>query len=635
MKKLFILTIVALLAQFASFAQGSMTGPRYACIGTTVTFYDSSSLVGTWSSSNVTVATIGSTGVVSALATGVTVISYTTTSGSDTLMLYVRAAPAAITGPTTVCAGATITLTDATPGGTWSSSSTAIATVGMATGVVTGVAGGLVNITYSTTGTGGCYATKSVNVTSGTVVDSISGPTSVCVGSTITLADLTTGGVWTSSTPSVATIGASTGVVTGVGAGTTTIDYTVTSSCGGTVSTSYIVTVLAGASAGTILGPTTVVAGSNITLTDGVAGGTWTSGSTGVATINATTGVVTGIAAGVAVITYSVTACGTTSTATYTVTVTAFTGISGNVYFRSSAYYGNVKVWLINYNPSTHILSAIDSQSIYCAGASSVAYSFNGLSTDSFRVKAAVTDSMLLGGTGYIPTYHDSAFYWYNASSINHTSGTPDVNKNIYMDYGTTTSGTGFIGGDVTTGANRGTSTTYAVGMIVYLTDATGKEITSTYTNSTGNYSFSSLPMGTYRVHPEAINYRTTEYTAINLTSAHPSLNAANFVQHTLSKTITPTLVAVNNVNANNNSIIAFPNPTSGKLNLNWSVASNETATIVIADITGREVYKSNVDLNAGNGSYSIDLSNINNGLYVMSVKSASINYNNKIQVQH
>ena len=633
MKKLFTLTIVALLVQFASFAQSRMTGPRTACTGATVHFYDSTFLSGTWSSSNTTVATIDSTGTVSALSTGVTVISFTTGSFVDTLMLYVYASPAAISGPSSVCVGASITLTDATAGGTWSSSSTSIATAGLATGIITGVSSGTVNIYYTTGGS--CYASKVVTVGSSTFIDSILGPRTVCVGSTINLYDSTAGGVWTSTSATVATIGATTGVVTGLAVGTTTISYTLTSSCGGSISTAITVSVISGASSGTISGPTTVVAGSNITLSNGVSGGTWASGSTGIATINPSTGVVTGVSAGVAVISYTVTACGSTSIATYTVTVTAFDGIAGNVYFSHGSYYGYVKVWLINYNPSTHMLTAIDSLNIYCSGAASVAYSFPGLASDSFRVKAATTDSMLIGGTGYIPTYHDSAFYWFNANVINHTAGTTDAGKNIYMEYGTTTVGAGFISGDVTTGANRGTTTTYAVGMIVFLTDGSDMEIASTYTNSVGAYTFSNLPAGSYKVHPEAINYRTTDYAGINLTSAHPSLSGASFVQHTISKTITPTLVAVNNVNANSNSIVAFPNPTSGKLNINWSVASNENATIVVADITGREVYKSNIDMNAGNGTYSIDLTNMNNGLYVISVKSASINYNNKIQVQH
>jgi len=55
----------------------------------------------------------------------------------------------------------------------------------------------------------------------------------------------------------------------------------------------------------------------------------------------------------------------------------------------------------------------------------------------------------------------------------------------------------------------------------------------------------------------------------------------------------------------------------------------------VIADITGRAVYNAMVNITAGAGAKQIDLSSFTNGLYVISVKSASVNYNSKIQVQH
>jgi hypothetical protein len=59
--------------------------------------------------------------------------------------LYTRVSPTshptAITGTTTVLASHTTTLADAVTGGTWSSSNTAVATVGSGTGVVTGSSG--------------------------------------------------------------------------------------------------------------------------------------------------------------------------------------------------------------------------------------------------------------------------------------------------------------------------------------------------------------------------------------------------------------------------------------------------------------------------------------------------------------
>jgi uncharacterized protein YjdB len=150
---------------------------------------------------------------------------------------------AAIAGTFTVCAGATTTLTDATTGGTWSSSTPTVGTIGSATGIVTGIAAGTTTITYNagTTGT----ATAVVTVSAAGAAP-IVGATHVCLGSspTTTLTDATTGGTWTSSTVAKATIGSTTGLVTGVAAGTTTISYTASNACG-TATATKIMTVYA------------------------------------------------------------------------------------------------------------------------------------------------------------------------------------------------------------------------------------------------------------------------------------------------------------------------------------------------------------------------------------------------------
>ena len=67
-----------------------------------------------------------------------------------------------IMGTLTVCVGGTTTLTDATPGGTWSSGATGVAIVGSSSGIVSGVASGTAIITYNTSG-GFVIATVTVN----------------------------------------------------------------------------------------------------------------------------------------------------------------------------------------------------------------------------------------------------------------------------------------------------------------------------------------------------------------------------------------------------------------------------------------------------------------------------------------
>jgi hypothetical protein len=66
----------------------------------------------------------------------------------------------------------------------------------------------------------------------------ITGGTSVCETHTLALSNSVTGGAWTSSSGNATVSG--TGVVTGVTAGTATISYTVTNSCGSASATSII-----------------------------------------------------------------------------------------------------------------------------------------------------------------------------------------------------------------------------------------------------------------------------------------------------------------------------------------------------------------------------------------------------------
>lgn len=68
------------------------------------------------------------------------------------------------------------------------------------------------------------------------VVAPISGPTTLSVGTSITLLNTTTGGVWSASNGNL-TIGSSTGVATGISVGYDTISYTVTNACGSTAVT--------------------------------------------------------------------------------------------------------------------------------------------------------------------------------------------------------------------------------------------------------------------------------------------------------------------------------------------------------------------------------------------------------------
>ncbi len=278
----------------------SITGTTSVCNGQTTTLANSVS-GGTWSSSATAVGTISAVGLVTGISAGTTVISYTLSTGCSGATVVTVNPVAAIAGTTPLCMDQTNTYTNAVPGGTWTSSNSAIASVGSSTGVVTAVAAGSATITYSLAT--GCYSIKTVTVNTSYAITGSSG---TCVGSTITLASFAGGGVWTSGSTGVATIGSSTGVVTGVSAGSSVITYTLSSGCVRNTTVSIITT------PPTITGTTSACTGTSTTLSNAISGGVWTSGNVLIATVGSTTGVVTGTSYGTVSISYTLGSCRTT-----------------------------------------------------------------------------------------------------------------------------------------------------------------------------------------------------------------------------------------------------------------------------------------------------------------------------------
>jgi hypothetical protein len=201
--------------------------------------------------------------------------------------------PPASTGTFTVCEGSVTTLSNGTAGGTWQSSSVSVATVGSSTGDVTGVAGGVVNITYRVSP--GCYDVAVVTVNP--LPDTIAGGANACEGATKTYTCTSGGGSWSSSNTAVGTISTA-GLFGGVSSGTTTLSYTFTSTgCARTLDVTVNSIPVISGNNWACLTDTTV-------LTSLIPGGTWSSSNTGRAIVDAY-GNVTGVTLGSVIITYT------------------------------------------------------------------------------------------------------------------------------------------------------------------------------------------------------------------------------------------------------------------------------------------------------------------------------------------
>jgi len=281
------------------------------------------------------------------------------------------------------------------------------------------------------------------------------------------------------------------------------------------------------------------------------------------------------------------------------------------------------KVWLIQYDSLSNTLTAVDS--VYASGYIWSYYSFHNKPAGVYFTKAKLL-GQTVGSTGYVPTYHDSSLYWSTATPIYHT-GTSSPDKHIHMKHGIVTSGPGFISGNISAGANKGTNNGIA-GVIVYLRDYNNQLVQATYSDANGDFSFSNIPLGIYSLYPESMNYTTTPITNITLTSTQTSATGLRFGQ--TANEIKPKSTGVENLTKA--TYLLYPNPANNKVVVRWGDV-NGVANIVITDIAGHKVYQSeNVKMT---GNTEINVSSLQSGLYFIKVESNNTQEVTKLSILH
>lgn len=281
------------------------------------------------------------------------------------------------------------------------------------------------------------------------------------------------------------------------------------------------------------------------------------------------------------------------------------------------------KVWLILYDSAQNTLTPIDSSIV--TGFLSAPYSFPGYAPGSYRVKAAVLNGTP-GANQLVPTYHVNSPFWNTATVINHP-GWSLGNLDIHMIPGSYSStGPGFIGGNISAGANKGTNGGVP-NILVLLRNSFGDVVRFTYTDANGNYSFGNLPGGTYDVYPEHMNYITIPSTGLNLVSGKYSATGIDF-KHTPTH-IMPIGTGIKSIADKMFSI--FPNPSQGRVEIRWSADITGTATVHVADVAGRIVY--NAAMEAGKSS-TLELTHLQPGVYFVRVLTGQAQHTERIIIQ-
>jgi len=628
----------------------AITGATSVCDGSTATLTDGIG-GGTWSSSIPSVATVGSTsGVYTGITIGTTVMSYTTGCGTVTTTIFADPLPTvySITGGGPYCMGGTGVSIGTSASGTGTTYTLFDGSSVVSTVVGTGAAmyfGGITSAgSYhiEATSTAGCSVilsdTVTVTINPLPTIYAVSGGGGYCTGGSgmailLSNSDLGVSYKLMDGSTTVSTLAGDGGSLS-FGPITTAGTYTVTATnatttCSDGMTGSATITIealptITSSSATAVCGSTdTVIAAGGVTYSWSPSAGLScaTCGTTYISPTATTTYTVTGT---------NSSGCSNTSTVTL-----AANRIYGNITFSSTAPDTlDTKVWLIQFNSSDSSIVALDSVTTCTAG--TVPYfEFGGQPAGNYMVKAKLIYGDYAGTSGYVPTYSSSTPHWDSAATVAHTSGSDELDIN--MVYGTVPTGPGFISGYVTSGAGRGTSGDVpAVDVLIYLENTASHVLTYTFTDVTGYYSFGSLANSSYIIYPEDYDYNTIPSSVITLSTTSEVAEAVDFKQHTTTHVISPYIFTTGIAAAtSSNNLNMYPNPTSGSLNIEWNDQVSGKADFVITDLIGREVYRSVVDMNATAGQANIELNGLNDGMYIVKIQSASIDYSNKLIIQH
>jgi PKD repeat protein len=240
-------------------------------------------------------------------------------------------------------------------------------------------------------------------------------------------------------------------------------------------------------------------------------------------------------------------------------------------------------------------------------------YWFGGVLPGHYYIKVTLLPSSQYYGQ-YVPTYYVSAVNWGDAVLIE--LGQPNNPYNIHMHHaGSYSSGNGNITGTINQSGKFTPNGTPAANVEVLLMDVSGNILAYTMTNSSGEFSFTDMAMGTYKVYPEMILKNTTPAT-VTLDATHIGANVVFTIQGS-------NISGIHDVSIQSEFTVSniYPNPVSDMINFTIHTLHITGITVAVYSITGEIVTETPFSLHTGANKITVPSSDLRNGLYYIKVE--------------
>ena len=220
---------------------------------------------------------------------------------------------------------------------------------------------------------------------------------------------------------------------------------------------------------------------------------------------------------------------------------------------------------------------------------------------------------------GHIPTYFGNSPFWGFAQAV--TADNSQVSADVTLIAANNPGGPGFIGGDVTEGANKTDPGDGVAGMQVMIFNLNGDAIAYAYTDANGAFGFSDLAYGTYQVYVEALGVQTIPAVVTISPDNSSEENVHIFTSESLIST------GIEEFDFEGAISDVYPNPVVGQATIKLNLDAALMINVSVLDLTGRTMSSQTVSVTGGENTIRVNADELKNGYYFLNIQDVDANF--------